>query len=94
MYFISVLWYIIHKFTFALKLFSSCVSQIEQSLCDENNWVVATKDATVPGNAKKAVLKNLETGKKYKFRITALNKAGSSPITELGAVVCAASVGK
>ena len=60
----------------------------------EGDWTTASEHTSVSGDLRKYILKKLETGKKYTFRIAALNKAGSSPFSELGPVVCAATVGK
>ena len=61
----------------------------------EEKWTnVLDGDELVPNHLTKFTVEKLVTGKKYRFRLAAINKAGSSEPAEFGPVVCAAVVGR
>uniref|UniRef100_F7AV37 Myosin-binding protein H n=1 Tax=Ciona intestinalis TaxID=7719 RepID=F7AV37_CIOIN len=68
---------------------------LEQQLVGEEDekWTtVQSNGGLLPNNTSKILMDKLVTGKKYRFRLAAINKAGSSGFTEIGPVVCAAVV--
>nr|CAB3264099.1 myosin-binding protein C, cardiac-type-like [Phallusia mammillata] len=68
--------------------------KLEQQLvgAEPEEWKSAHVEALLPGQTTKIVLDKLVTGKKYRFRLSALNRAGTSGYAEIGPVVCAAVV--
>ena len=61
----------------------------------EEQWSnVADGEDLLPNHLTKFMVDKLATGKKYRFRLAAINRAGSSDQTEFGPVVCAAVVGR
>lgn len=60
---------------------------------EPEEWKSAHMEALLPGQATKIVLDKLVTAKKYRFRLSAINRAGTSGYAEIGPVVCAAVVG-
>ena len=70
--------------------------QLEQQMVGtDKEWVnVLGGDELLPNHLSKYVVEKLVTGKKYRFRLAAINRAGSSDSAEFGPVVCAAVVGR
>jgi len=70
--------------------------QLEQQLVgsETEEWCHAIAGDLLPNHLTTITLNKLTTGKKYKFRLSAINKAGSSGYASLGPVVCAEVVGK
>lgn len=56
-------------------------------------WVEA-QNGLLSNKSTKINIENLETCKKYEFRIAAINKAGPSQFQQVGPTVCADQVGK
>ena len=54
----------------------------------------AVQNQLFPNKITSFNIENLETCKKYAFRISAVNKVGSSPFVEVGPIVCAFLVGE
>uniref|UniRef100_H2ZJW6 Myosin-binding protein H n=1 Tax=Ciona savignyi TaxID=51511 RepID=H2ZJW6_CIOSA len=67
---------------------------LEQQLVGgEEKWSpMQSAGGLLPSSTTKILLDKLVTGKKYRFRLAAINKAGSSGFSEIGPVVCAAVV--
>ena len=62
---------------------------------EETEWVNVQGGNTLLSNKlTKFVVDKLITGKKYRFRLAAINKAGPSDLAEIRPVVCAAVVGR
>uniref|UniRef100_H2ZJW8 Myosin-binding protein H n=1 Tax=Ciona savignyi TaxID=51511 RepID=H2ZJW8_CIOSA len=67
----------------------------QQLVGGEEKWSpMQSAGGLLPSSTTKILLDKLVTGKKYRFRLAAINKAGSSGFSEIGPVVCAAVVGK
>lgn len=78
--FVYVISYLLFQLEFQLKS------------VEEGVWK-PTQEGLVDKKLTKINLDKLQTGKKYAFRIAAVNKVGLSPYAEVGPAVCAYLVG-